>query len=67
MHTSGSCCCLLDLLSVDLDLLGSTSGIPNRAARALRFSSSRSSAVVVSIGVAVEVIVDAGCDVGAGS
>ena len=64
MNTSGGCWCFLRFLSIDL---GSTSGIPNRAARALCFSSSESSTVVPSAGVVVEVTVDVGCGAGAGS
>jgi hypothetical protein len=59
-RTSGSRCCFLDFSPVDLGCFGSTSGIPNRAARALCFSSSGSSTAGASPGVVVEVIVGAG-------
>lgn len=68
IHTSGDCCCFLDLLSADFGCLGSTSGIPNRAARALRFSSSGSSSSTVgSAGAVVEVVVDISSGSGANS
>lgn len=62
-HTSGSC--FLDSLVAGVGWLGSTSGIPNLAARALRFSSSGSS-VVEPTSFVVEVV-DAGSCGGAGS
>lgn len=62
MHTSGSC--LLDFSSVDV---GTTSGIPNREARALRFSSSGSSTAVAAAGFVVEDVVGTDFGGGAGS